>query len=159
MESQESIARRLATGILRGRVERDSVIKRGREVFGRHWPWIQSFARRLVAHFGAGRRPRQFLVERFILGDAGFQRAWRKDSLILSDFKCRSPLMCPASGPPRKWKVPSLRTTGDPRAGSTFNRTSWLGLPIAGRRSRNCPRGRCVISGINGRPNAMGARD
>ena len=74
---------------------------------------MQSFAKRLLAHFGEGRRPRQFLVERFILGDAGFQRAWRKDSLILSDFKCRSPLMCPASGPPREWKVPSLRTTGE----------------------------------------------
>jgi len=110
MGSTGTIAHRLATVILCGRLIEEQIVERSGRALGRRWTWLRTFAKRMVAHFGAQTRPRQLTLERFIAADPGFQKACRRHSLHLAPAPNSPPRMSPAPGPARQWKVPSLRT-------------------------------------------------
>jgi len=113
MRPQQFIARRLADEILCERLAADSIVRRGGRLTGKNQRWLKSFAARIVKQFGDRRRPRQFHLERFILGDKGFLKAWRRGLHIQHDLEREAPSMSPATGPPQHWQVPALRTKGE----------------------------------------------
>jgi RNA-directed DNA polymerase len=110
MASPRTIAHRLATAILGGRLTEEEIIKRSGHALGRRWTWLRAFAKRIVAHFGAQTRPRQLHLERFIATDTGFRKACSKHLLNPSLASNPPPRMSPAPGPAREWQVPSIRT-------------------------------------------------
>ena len=99
--------------MLSGALTKKGLVTRGAAVIGRRYVWLQRLADRIIAEFGPGSRPRIYRLERFILNDQKFFRAYERRSvrfLLQPRFLAR---MCPAAGPPRKWKVRPLRTIGE----------------------------------------------
>ncbi len=113
MPSRHDIAHALAAAVLGGPLTKEGIFKRGAAVLGRRWAWLRPLAKRITAQFGEGTRPRQFRVERFILADEGFLNACERHQLTLSADATLKPAMCPAAGPPRRWKVPRITTAGE----------------------------------------------
>ena len=113
MEHRKRVAQALAAAMLCGALTRRGLIKRCAVVVGRRYVWLQGLVDRTIAEFGRGSRPRKFRLERFILNDQKFFRAYERRSVRFVLQPAFRPKMCPASGPPRKWKVRSIRTTGD----------------------------------------------
>ena len=113
MRRSNPIAHSLATAMLNGSLSPAGMINRSAEVLGKRPAWLRLLAKRMVAEFGQGTRPRQFRLERFILDDQGFQKALEKQSVEVVLLPQIRPRMRPASGPPRTWKVPPLRTSGE----------------------------------------------
>jgi hypothetical protein len=75
--------------------------------------WLRGFAERILAHFSAGSRPSQFSLERFILCDSGFLKAYHKNAFRNFSRRQFHPKMCPAAGPPRGWSLPPICTSGE----------------------------------------------
>ncbi len=113
MRPQQIIARRLADEILCERLAAVTIVRRVGRLIGPSQRWLKSFAARIVKQFGDRRRPRRFHVERFVLGDKGFLKAWHKGLHLRHDLEREVPAMCPATGAPRDWPVPALRTKGE----------------------------------------------
>ncbi|MBI2927964.1 MAG: RNA-directed DNA polymerase [Verrucomicrobia bacterium] len=128
MRLAAKIAHALATAILNGTLTTEGVYKRGAAVLGCRWAWLRPLAKRIIAHFGEGTRPRVFRLERFILANGGFLKACEKHQLTLRPDAHFEPAMCPAAGPPRRWKVPRIRTPGELARwlGVEFNQLLWL---------------------------------
>jgi Reverse transcriptase (RNA-dependent DNA polymerase). len=113
MEHRKLVAHALAAAMLSGALTKKGLITRGAAVIGRRYVWLQRLVDRIIAEFGQGTRPRKYRLERFILNDQKFFRACERRSvrfLLQPRFRAR---MCPAAGPPRKWKVRPLRTIGE----------------------------------------------
>lgn len=113
MEHRKPVAQSLAAAMLNGTLAKRGLVKRCAAVMGRRYVWLESLVDRIIAEFGRGRRPRKYRVERFILNDREFFRAYERRSVRFCPQPRFRPKMCPASGPPRKWKVRPIRTTGD----------------------------------------------
>lgn len=122
MRSAATIARALATAILNGTLATEGAFRRGAAVLGRRWTWLRPLAKRIIARFGEGTRPRRLRVERFILADDGFVRACERHELSLRADVPWKPAMYPAAGPPRRWKVPGISTPGE--------LARWLGVEL-----------------------------
>lgn len=120
MRPQQIIARRLAEEFLGERLSEKSIIRRGELMLGPNQKWLATFAKRVSRHFGDRRRPLRIELERFILDDPGFQKAWRKGLRAQLGPDRETPAMCPAFGPPETWQVPPLRTKGE--------LSQWLGI-------------------------------
>src|SRR6266496_283490 len=105
MEHRKPVAQALAAAMLSGALTKRGLIDRCAAVLGRRYVWLQGFADRTIAEFGRGSRPRKYRLEQFILNDREFFRAYERRSVRLSLQPQFRPKMCPASGPPRKWKV------------------------------------------------------
>ncbi len=112
MEHRKRVAQALAIAMLCGALTRRGLINRCAIVVGRRYVWLQGLVDRTISEFGRGSRPRKYRLERFILSDQKFFRAYERRSVRLVQPAFR-PKMCPASGPPRKWKVRPIRTIGD----------------------------------------------
>jgi RNA-directed DNA polymerase len=113
MEHRKLVAHALASAMLSGALTKKGLISRSAAVVGRRYVWLQRLVDRIIAQFGRGSRPRKYQLERFILNDQKFFKAYAKRSvqtLVRPSFR---PRMCPATGPPRKWNVRPICTIGD----------------------------------------------
>jgi len=99
--------------MLRASLSKPGLVNRGGGVIGHQPAWLRHLAKRILVQFGKGARPRQFRLERFILNDGGFLKAYEKRPIQILRQRRFSPRMCPAAGPPRAWQLPSICTPGD----------------------------------------------
>jgi RNA-directed DNA polymerase len=113
MDSRSSVARALASAMLSASLSKPGLVNRGATVLGRGPAWLRFLVARILGHFGAGTRPSQFRLERFILQDTGFLKAYEKQPIQIRSQRPRAPSMRPAAGPPRAWQLPSICTTGN----------------------------------------------
>jgi RNA-directed DNA polymerase len=104
----------LARGLLGAEPDLEVILTRTSETLGRRWRWMTGLARRYLERFGGRTRPRQREVERFLLNDAGFQRALakRQDTLQIAARVNIAPEMRPIAAA-RNWKLPEILTEGD----------------------------------------------
>jgi RNA-directed DNA polymerase len=104
----------LARALLAAKPDMEEILTRTGETLGRRWRWMAGLARRYLERFGGRTRPRQREVERFLLKDAGLQRALAKHQGTLQ-IVARvniAPEMRPIAAA-RKWKVPEILTEGE----------------------------------------------
>jgi RNA-directed DNA polymerase len=99
--------------MLCGSLSKRGLNNRGAAVIGRHSTWLRALVNRILAHFGEGSRPRRFRLESFIINDAKFFKAYERQRTQTVMRPRFAPKMCPAAGPPRKWKPLPLRTIGE----------------------------------------------
>src|SRR5271167_4454341 len=67
----------LARSILAGEMTEDHIVERLSRTLSRKWRWLRPLARRYVATFGGGVRPRRRDVVDFLRRDERFERARR----------------------------------------------------------------------------------
>lgn len=119
MFTRQTIARALAVALTSGSLDVDEFVERASHLLGRRWRWLKPLAKRVAAEYGVGTRPRRITVEKFLLDDRGFTRAYQKHDLQLSfetgDSFCMSPV-----DSAREWDVHPLTTSHELAA--------WLGL-------------------------------
>ncbi len=113
MDNRRALARAMALAVLNDKLTWQGSRDRCAILFGRWWPWVTPLVKRLTLHFGQGIRPRASRVALFILGDAGFSRAWKKHGAAILFGEALAPRMRPASGRPKKWRPPPILTPGD----------------------------------------------
>ena len=89
--------------MLSGALTKKGLISRSAAVVGRRYVWLQRLVDRIIAQFGRGSRPLKYQLERFILSDQKFFKAYAKRSVQTFVQPSFRPRMCPAAGPPRKW--------------------------------------------------------
>ena len=119
MHSSAVIARSLSTAFLAGELEIDGMVDRAAYLLGRRYRWLQPLAVRVQETFGAGNRPGQAVLAKFLLADAGFARARQKCRLRVSNPVPFSPVMS-SRGRPASWDVPVLHTAAE--------LADWLGI-------------------------------
>jgi RNA-directed DNA polymerase len=104
----------LARSLAAGEPTVDGVHARAVRTLGRPWRWLDPMAQRYVAAFGGRARPRHREVVRFLLEDAGFQRARasHRDKLVVAEWLGEPPRMQPA-GAAETWDLPVIETVGD----------------------------------------------
>lgn len=120
--SKKTLAAALATAFVAGSFEVDDLVERGYGVIGKQPRWMQPLAERLHAAFPWDMRPRRASVERFLLFDYGFHRAYRRSKLTVASRIGSSPVMnqgVVASG----WKAIRPLTTPAELA-------DWLNVPL-----------------------------
>lgn len=108
----ERLVRVMAAAALAGPLEMKELRARWARVLSPRPRWALSLARRLIQHFGAGSRPRHHQVDQFLRSDFGLRKAIERGPVSFQE-KLIFPVMCPASGPPCSWEVPSLVTPGE----------------------------------------------
>ena len=121
MNSNAVIARTIAAAFVAGPLELDGLVDRGIRLLGRRWRWLRPLARRVIASFGDGPRPRQSSVAKFIRRDAGFLRACDKYSLSLEELIATPATMCPVKAA-TQWEVPEICSVAE--------LSQWLGITI-----------------------------
>ena len=128
MQAYPRLARLLAAELLTGPLTQAELAARGAAFLERRPRWLAPLARRIVARFGAGARPRQYLLGRFIFWDPGFasdliqyRRPHRRRLHV-------HPAMQPAAGPPAQWAVPAITTPGElaRRLNLDLNELAWF---------------------------------
>jgi hypothetical protein len=104
----------LARSLLAGEPAVEAVRARATRTLGRSWRWLQPLAVRYIETFGGGTRPRHRDVVRFLLQDAGFQRARteHREKLAVAEWLTEAQRMQPAAAA-RQWNLPIIETTGD----------------------------------------------
>jgi hypothetical protein len=107
------LARGLAEALVAGHWRVDDLIDRAGCALGGRRRWLRPLVHRLVSAIGPGPRPRAAEVAAFLLADAGFLRACRRNTLALKYGACLPPVMSPAPGGPLAWPVPPLATPGE----------------------------------------------
>ncbi len=112
MVTTEQAADRLAGIVLAGPLTLPQTTRRIRQALGRCPRWLSPVLKNLVLELGEGTRPRRAKVARLFrnapaLGQAVFEGKLRFIGPI------PAPEMCPASGPPTTWNLPSICTMGD----------------------------------------------
>lgn len=123
VSSSRTLARALATRLVRETMSLDAAVRAGESVFSRRLRWWHALAGRLVQAWGEGRRLRRRPLEDFIHADAGFRRAWKKHaSSIVTDIGGAA-AMCPTVGAPSTWPVPPFTTISD--------LARWLNLSVS----------------------------
>jgi hypothetical protein len=87
---------------------------RASETLGRRWRWIRPLARRFIERFEGRTPPRLREVERFLLGDPGFQRALKNhgSALRIAVRVIVEPRMRPVAAA-KYWTTPQILTEGD----------------------------------------------
>lgn len=142
MPAKSAVARALAAAFLAGDLTVELAIERALRVIEKRGRWLRPLAQQVCDAFAAGPRPRQIVVARFILADAGFQAACQKQALRLRRVVVDKPAMTPVP-PASHWDVPALVTPGEV--------AEWLGIGageldwFADRRSLNDKRGPCRL--------------
>lgn len=122
MHSRKSIAGALASAFVAGSIDVEELVERGSRLMGRRWRWLRPLARRIAqAHSGAV-RPRRSAIEKFILLDQGFARAYVKYELRLTYEVGNRPTMCPIDAA-NAWDVYYPISTARELA-------DWLGLSL-----------------------------
>lgn len=111
--SNPSFFSALAKSILAGDAEVEAIVERTSRTLGRNWRWLRPLARRYVAAFGAGARPRRRQVAAFLREDEGLHSAQRKygDKLRIAAWLHEPQRMQPedtALG----WKIPAIESVG-----------------------------------------------
>lgn len=104
----------LARSLLAGVPVVEEVHARAVRTLGRPWRWLQPLAARYVDAFAGGERPRHREVVRFLLNDAGFERArvkYRRE-LAIAEWLGEPPRMQPVAAA-RGWELPAIETVGD----------------------------------------------
>jgi hypothetical protein len=104
----------LAHAILAGETAVDAIVARCALTLGKRWRWLRPLARRYVAAFAGGVRPRHRDLVRFLAEDKGFRRAQAKyfDPLPELGRFTAPPQMAPV-GPAAHWALPAIATGGD----------------------------------------------
>ncbi len=122
MYSRKSIARTLATTFVAGTLDENDLVQRGERVLGKRWRWLGLMARRL-AEFCAGEIcPRKAAIEKWILRDRGFARAYERHDLQVESFVEDRLTMRPRDVA-KRWGVRPLCTAGE--------LAEWLGVTLA----------------------------
>ncbi len=98
----------LADAFVSGPWELEGLVDRGGRVLGRRYRWLRPLARRVLAEFPAGPRPRLARLAGFIARDEGFQRAVQSRPLELHFAQWPRRAMAPAPGAPESWRVPAI---------------------------------------------------
>ena len=80
-------------------------------MLGRRYRFLRPLARRVLAAFGAGSRPRIAQLDDFLFNDKGFWKAAQRHPLRLHFDRWPKPIMTPAPGPASTWPVPAIATT------------------------------------------------
>lgn len=109
MHASTTIARALAAAFLRDDCDVDEFVKRGGKLLGKRWRWLRPLAKRILAAHSPATRPRQIVITRFILADAGFSRACRKHELHLVHVPNTGARMRPISAA-SSWSVPRIES-------------------------------------------------
>jgi len=109
----DALVRGLAEAFLNGTWDLDGLIDRGGHVLGRRYRWLRPLARRVLASFADGPRPRMARLALFLQADEGFRKARRRYELALHLIVWPAPPMTPAPGPPERWPVPSIVTLAE----------------------------------------------
>lgn len=119
MHSRTFVAKSLAKTLIGGRIDGDSdacveeMLTHAYQLMGKRWRWLRPLAKRITEAFANQTRPTHRVVTKFILEDAGFQRAYAKHDLVVSDPLLVRPLIAPVAAA-STWKVEgSLHTLGD----------------------------------------------
>lgn len=76
MNSPQHIARALAAAFVAGEREEEALVDRGAQVLGKRWRWLRPLVRRMLIAGDRTSHPRRRAIERWILGDFGFIRAY-----------------------------------------------------------------------------------
>ncbi len=113
MKPRQQLAGLLAETMLAGHLEEAGLVDRAAAILERRPRWLRPMVRRLLAHFGPGRRPRRFRLERFIAADQGFAGDVLKFKSCCHPNRDVRPQMVPALGPPCSWPLPPLCTPGE----------------------------------------------
>lgn len=119
----ERLAERLAIAFLAGPWQADLLRERAEQVVARPRRWLARLARHIHAK-GEGRGAlRRDWVAGWILDDPFFRRAC-EESAFQVEIEVRAwhtrPAMLPAFGPPQRWPLPRIATTGE--------LADWLGI-------------------------------
>lgn len=132
-QNADSIVRELAEAFVEGVWDIDGLVERGEQVLGRRPRWLRPLARRLLAAFDAGSRPRAGRIARFILNDRGFGRVRERSELTIKWSRRTPPVMAPGPGAPASWPVPAIVTPEDlaARLGLTRLELDWFADPQA----------------------------
>lgn len=103
----------LANSIVAGEAAEEAIAKRLAHTLGREWRWLRPLARRYVAQFGAGVRPRRGAVVQFLGTDEGVARALRVHgkSIRIATWVAPASIMQPHRAA-RGWPVPAIETIG-----------------------------------------------
>ncbi len=102
----------LARSLMAGDPTVESVHVRAMRTLGRPWRWLRPLAQRYVEAFAGRPRPRHRDVIRFLLGDAGFQRAAHRDKLSVAVWLPEPQRMRPVAAA-AQWDLPAIETVGD----------------------------------------------
>lgn len=111
--SPRSIAEALSAVFTGGIWTVDALVDRGALILRRRGRWLRPLARRVLAHFGEGRRPRSILIVDYLLKDAGFWRAWETHRPKLRFDRWPHAEMIAPVGPPSTWAIHPLATPAD----------------------------------------------
>ncbi len=109
----------LAGAFLSGEARPKDVFARGALALGNRPRWLPALARRYVAAFHAGTRPRRSDVAAFLSRDHDLVQAWRKGKLRIERWLLEPQRMRPVEAA-REWDVPAIESAGELAA--------WLGL-------------------------------
>lgn len=95
MHSRKSIAGALASAFVAGSLDAEELVERGSRVLGQRWAWLRPLAQRVARAYSGKVRPRKAALEKFILHDGGFSRAYFEYDLHLTYDPGNRPTMCP----------------------------------------------------------------
>jgi RNA-directed DNA polymerase len=103
----------LANSILGGEASVDSIAARLSHTLGRKWRWCKPLARRYLAEFGVGSRPRRRTLAQFLRADDGLARALsrHRDSVQITTWISGHPAMQSVRAA-RAWPIPPIETAG-----------------------------------------------
>ncbi|SIO24329.1 RNA-directed DNA polymerase [Singulisphaera sp. GP187] len=137
-QNTDIIVRELAESFVEGVWDLDGLVARGEQTLGRRPRWLRHLARRLLAAFNAGPRPRAGQITRFIHRDRGFSRVRERYEFTMEWSRRPPPVMSPGPGAPGSWPVPAIVTPEDlaARLGLTRSELDWFADPQA-REGRN----------------------
>ncbi|WP_406694008.1 reverse transcriptase family protein [Singulisphaera sp. Ch08] len=127
-QNTEFIVRGLAEAFAEGVWDLDGLVARGEQTLGRRPRWLRPLARRLLAAFPPGPRPRAARIARFIHTDRGFARVRERSELTMEWSRRPPPVMSPGPGAPGSWPVPAIVTPEDlaARVGLTRSELDWF---------------------------------
>jgi len=103
----------LAEAFLAGPWDLDGLVERGGRVLGRKYRWLRPLARRVLAGFAEGPRPRAARLVVFLGDDHRFQKACGRHKLTRHFVPWSTPVMSPAPGAPASWPVPAIATPAE----------------------------------------------
>jgi RNA-directed DNA polymerase len=120
---ESSLSWALAHSLLAGEQTVDLLVDRCARTLGRPWRWLRPLAQRYLNKFGAGTRPRERDVVRFLRNDPGFRRASEKyrDDISIKHW-LTEPQKMQRVAAAATWDVPAIESVGD--------LASWLGLDV-----------------------------
>ncbi len=112
--SASAVISALARSLSAGELTVDATLARATRTLGHAWRWLPPLSRRYVEAFAGRTRPRYRDVVRFLLEDAGFQRARvaHRERLAVVQWLNEPHRMRPV-GAAQRWDLPVIETIGD----------------------------------------------